>query len=71
MYECYSKNGDIKEFCDDVYMLGYQNWTTDKELLSCYNQFRKAEGSNIKDEDIANLEKRIECDSKKSASEKF
>ena len=71
MYQCYSKNENVKEFCDDVHMLGYQNWTTNQELLSCYNQFRLIDGSNIKNEDIANLEKQIECDSKTSAAEKF
>ena len=71
MYQCYTKNENIKEFCDDVYMLGYQNWTTDQELLSCYTQFRLVDGSNIKDEDVAKLEKQIECDSKTSAAEKY
>lgn len=71
MYQCYATNESIKAFCDDIHMLGYQGWTKDEELLKCYNQFKNEKGSDIKDKAITDLEKKIECDTKETALEKY
>lgn len=36
MLNCYSKSQNTKQYCDDVFMYGYKNWTSKEELLECY-----------------------------------
>lgn len=71
MHQCYADSGSLKEFCDNVYMLGYLEWESSEQLLGCYKKMKDSEGSNISDEDVASLELKVECQSKKSAQDKY
>jgi len=57
MHQCYADSGNLKKFCDDIYMLGYLGWESEEQLLTCYMKMKDSKGSNISDDDVAQLEK--------------
>ena len=57
MHQCYADSGNLKKFCDDIYTLGYLGWESEEQLLTCYMKMKDSKGSNISDDDVAQLEK--------------
>ena len=61
---CYKRAGRLKEFCDDVYQLGFNKSFKkivtkfsnvkyeEPKLLDCYEQYQNTLGSNIQVLDI-------------------
>ena len=66
MQECYADSGNLKLFCDDIYMLGYLGWESSEQVLDCYKKM-----DPISDEDVAEQEKKVECQAKKTAQDKY
>ena len=71
MFECYQNSARLKEFCDEIFHLGYTTGSTTADLLLCYQKFKETENSNINDEQIEKLQNMISCDQKTTAQEQF
>ena len=69
MFLCYQKSKSLKEFCNDVKDLGYEDMTS-SQLLDCYTQFSKF-NSNIKQDDIDKLQSDIKCESEGTVELKY
>ena len=70
MYDCYKQSESLKDFCDDIFELGYQqDWTT-TELIDCYSQFSDSFSSTQLSE-VSELKSQVKCDSEATIEAKY